>query len=38
MNILSRIKAPEIADVIGALLICLGAILTPLAMYLWAGN
>lgn len=35
---LSRIKAPEISDVIGALLICLAAILAPLVLSLWNGQ
>lgn len=34
----SRIKAPEIADVVCTLLICLAALLTPLALYVWTGN
>lgn len=34
---LTRIKAPEIADVIGVLLICLAAVLTPLVLSLWVG-
>lgn len=38
MTMRSRIKTPEIGDVIGALLICLAAVLTPLVLSLWIGH
>lgn len=34
----NRVKVPKISDVIGALLICLAAILTPLVLSLWGGQ